>query len=32
MLTFYVIFLLKVIKIRHVGQMNGSVIYELMYP
>jgi len=25
-------FLLKVIKIRHVGQMNESAIYELMYP
>jgi hypothetical protein len=25
-------FLVKVIKIRQVGQMSGSAIYELMYP
>ena len=31
MLNLYVIFLLKVIKIRHVGQMNESAIYDLMY-
>ena len=31
MLTYNVIFLLKVIKIRQVGQMNDSAIYELVY-